>query len=70
MRTRINNAAQNIHAIGDRANGIVLDAFESALKGYNVSDIRPRLEHAQILTPTDIKRIASLGRTSKFCLVK
>jgi predicted amidohydrolase YtcJ len=53
---------QNVHAIGDRANGIVLDAFQAALKGHDVKQLRPRLEHAQILTKADIKRIASLGR--------
>ncbi|KDQ57712.1 hypothetical protein JAAARDRAFT_35398 [Jaapia argillacea MUCL 33604] len=51
----------NVHAIGDRANGIVLDAFEVALKGVNVSALRPRLEHAQILTEADMARIGKLG---------
>jgi hypothetical protein len=52
---------QNIHAIGDRANAIVLDAFEASLKNVNTAVVRPRLEHAQILTPADIERIAALG---------
>lgn len=51
-----------IHAIGDRANRVVLDAFESALsaapKGANV---RPRIEHAQILDAAEIPRFAHLG---------
>ncbi|EPQ57555.1 amidohydrolase 3, partial [Gloeophyllum trabeum ATCC 11539] len=51
----------NVHAIGDRANGIVLDAFEEALKGVNVTALRPRLEHAQILTNADMARIGQLG---------
>ncbi|KAH9830731.1 amidohydrolase family-domain-containing protein [Rhodofomes roseus] len=51
----------NVHAIGDRANGIVLDAFEEALKGVNVSALRPRLEHAQILTQADMARFGKLG---------
>ncbi|TDL24188.1 hypothetical protein BD410DRAFT_767359 [Rickenella mellea] len=51
----------NVHAIGDRANGIVLDAFESALKDVDVSALRPRLEHAQILTRSDMKRLGRLG---------
>jgi predicted amidohydrolase YtcJ len=61
---------QNIHAIGDRANGIVLDAFESALQGLIVSDLRPRLEHAQILTPEHIQRIASLGCMASFFRIR
>ncbi|KAG6862307.1 hypothetical protein C0995_016005 [Termitomyces sp. Mi166 len=51
----------NVHAIGDRANGIVLDAFEASLKGTNVAALRPRLEHAQIMTVTDMKRLGRLG---------
>jgi predicted amidohydrolase YtcJ len=52
---------KNVHAIGDRANGIVLDAFEAALQGFDVTALRPRLEHAQILTQSDMIRIAKLG---------
>ncbi|KAF9024805.1 hypothetical protein BDZ89DRAFT_988931 [Hymenopellis radicata] len=51
----------NVHAIGDRANGIVLDAFEKALDGVDVVALRPRLEHAQILTDADMKRFGKLG---------
>ncbi|KAJ7124911.1 amidohydrolase family-domain-containing protein [Mycena epipterygia] len=51
----------NVHAIGDRANGIVLDAFEASLKGINISASRPRLEHAQIITQADRERLGRLG---------
>jgi predicted amidohydrolase YtcJ len=53
----------NIHAIGDRANGIVLDVFEKALATSNlgVDSLRPRLEHAQIMTEDDMKRLGKLG---------
>lgn len=50
-----------MHAIGDRANGIVLDAFEAALKDVDVSALRPRLEHAQILSEKDMARFGDLG---------
>lgn len=50
-----------MHAIGDRANGIVLDAFEASLKGVNVTASRPRLEHAQFMTAADMKRLGRLG---------
>lgn len=53
-----------MHAIGDRANGLVLDAFEAALKDANVSALRPRLEHAQILAQEDMARFGDLGGTS------
>ncbi|KAG8854328.1 hypothetical protein FRB91_003650 [Serendipita sp. 411] len=51
----------NVHCIGDRANGEVLDIFENALKGRDIQALRPRIEHAQILRPQDIGRMASLG---------
>ncbi|RXW23347.1 hypothetical protein EST38_g2492 [Candolleomyces aberdarensis] len=51
----------NVHAIGDRANGIILDVFESSLKGVNVTALRPRLEHAQMMTVADMRRLGKLG---------
>ncbi len=44
----------NTHAIGDRANRTVLNAYASALKGPN--DKRFRVEHAQIVAPDDFAR--------------
>ena len=55
---------QNIHAIGDRANAIILDAFENALKDTNVTALRPRLEHAQIMRKRDMARLGKLGGKS------
>ncbi|MGI8499090.1 MAG: amidohydrolase [Gemmatimonadaceae bacterium] len=51
----------NVHAIGDRANRLVLDAFESALQEVPVADHRFRVEHAQIIEHSDIPRFARLG---------
>lgn len=51
----------NVHAIGDRGNRIVLDAFESALRVVPRADHRFRIEHAQILSAQDIPRFAKLG---------
>ncbi|MEP6778743.1 MAG: amidohydrolase [Gemmatimonadaceae bacterium] len=51
----------NTHAIGDRGNRIVLDAYEAALKAVPTADHRFRIEHAQILAPDDIPRFAELG---------
>mgnify|MGYP003131418852 FL=1 len=41
----------NTHAIGDSANVAVLRAYKNALEGY--PDARWKVEHAQIVTPTD-----------------
>ena len=50
-----------VHAIGDRANTLVLDAFERALIRSPRRDHRLRVEHAQILTERDVPRFARLG---------
>jgi predicted amidohydrolase YtcJ len=50
-----------VHAIGDRANTLVLDAFERALARAPRRDHRLRVEHAQILTERDIPRFQRLG---------
>jgi len=49
------------HAIGDRANRLVLDAYEAALDTVPTADHRFRIEHAQTLSPPDIPRFAALG---------
>lgn len=49
----------NIHCIGDRANNIVLDIFESLNNG--TADWRPRIEHAQVMTRSDLERIGRIG---------
>jgi predicted amidohydrolase YtcJ len=51
----------NVHAIGDRGNRIVLDAFDSALRKFPKADHRFRIEHAQVLNASDIPRFATLG---------
>ena len=52
----------NTHAIGDRANRVVLDAYEQARASAGDTDPgRHRIEHAQILAPSDLERLAALG---------
>ena len=51
----------NTHAIGDRGNRLVLDAYESIFKERPTADHRWRVEHAQILHSDDIPRFAALG---------
>jgi predicted amidohydrolase YtcJ len=50
----------NVHAIGDRANRLVLDAFEAALAAVPVTDHRFRVEHAQVVDERDLPRFARL----------
>lgn len=54
------------HAIGDRANRVILDLYEKAMKAVppeqrKVREPRWRVEHAQILSAPDIPRFAKLG---------
>lgn len=51
----------NTHAIGDRGNRVVLDAYERAFGKVPRADHRFRVEHAQILHQDDIPRFAQLG---------
>jgi predicted amidohydrolase YtcJ len=46
-----------VHAIGDRANTLALDAMEDT----GVAGRRFRIEHAQVLTAADVPRFARLG---------
>ena len=50
-----------VHAIGDRANAIVLDIFGRVLGRNGARDRRWRIEHAQHLAPGEASRIAGLG---------
>jgi hypothetical protein len=50
-----------VHAIGDRANRQVLDAYAKLIPQYPDNPGRHRVEHAQILAPADIPRFAALG---------
>jgi predicted amidohydrolase YtcJ len=49
------------HAIGDRGNNIVLNAYEEGLREFPRDDHRFRIEHAQILSLDDIPRFKKLG---------
>jgi predicted amidohydrolase YtcJ len=65
LKANAHGLAAVIHAIGDRANHDVLDAFEIAIRQSSIqnlkSKIRNRIEHAQVLHPNDIARFAQLG---------
>lgn len=50
-----------IHAIGDRANSLLLDIFEKAVRENGPRDRRWRVEHAQHMRPADIARFGKLG---------
>ncbi|MGZ3336705.1 MAG: amidohydrolase [Isosphaeraceae bacterium] len=50
------------HAIGDRGNALVLDAYAGALKAVpQAHDARLRVEHAQVIRKEDVRLFAELG---------
>ncbi len=54
------------HAIGDKGNALVLDAYEKAFRTVEksarpVSEPRWRIEHAQVVRRGDVKRFADAG---------
>ena len=56
------------HAIGDRGTSMALEAFELAQKdcverkgASACTDLRDRIEHAQVVDPADISRFARIG---------
>jgi predicted amidohydrolase YtcJ len=55
-----------VHAIGDRANNLLLDTFErvaleNGTRAHDTGGRRFRIEHAQHLAPADIPRFRQLG---------
>lgn len=50
-----------VHAIGDRAVSVVLDLYEEALRLHPRVDHRHRIEHAGVVVPDDVDRMARLG---------
>jgi predicted amidohydrolase YtcJ len=46
-----------LHAIGDKANTVVIDTFEAV-------GVSGRIEHAQMVRPDDVQRMARLGLTA------
>jgi predicted amidohydrolase YtcJ len=52
-----------VHAIGDRANREVLDAYQRLRayeRAHGLPQLRHRIEHVQIIDPADISRLAEL----------
>lgn len=50
-----------VHAIGDKANYVILNAFERVNAEFANHGLRHRIEHAQIVDVEDIPRFAELG---------
>jgi len=51
----------SVHAIGDGAVRRTLDGYEVARKVNGVRDGRHRIEHIEVIDPSDLPRLAALG---------
>ena len=56
----------HVHAIGDRAIRMTLDAFEYARKQNGARDSRHSIAHLQVIDPADIPRFRALGVVANF----
>jgi len=56
----------HVHAIGDRAVRMSLDAFEFARRHNGPRDARPIIAHLELIDPADIPRFAALGVIPSF----
>ncbi|MEZ5957558.1 MAG: amidohydrolase [Hyphomonadaceae bacterium] len=63
QRAKTKNVQITTHAIGDRGNRLVLDAYRDAFADnpQALRDARYRIEHAQIIAVDDIPRFAAQG---------
>lgn len=56
----------HVHALGDRAARMALDAFEKARDANGPRDSRHMIAHAQLIHPDDIPRFKQLGVIANF----
>lgn len=61
LQADANGIQLTVHAIGDEANGYLLDMLERIIAENGERDRRFRLVHAQVMTDRDIKRAGDLG---------
>jgi len=56
----------HVHAIGDRAVRMALDAFEAAGRANGFRDMRHHIAHLELIDPADIPRFKRLGVAANF----
>ena len=56
----------HVHAIGDRAIRMTLDALEAAAKANGPKDLRHHIAHLELIDPADIPRFKALGVVANF----
>lgn len=61
LKTASKGYQTNVHAIGDRANRLVLNTFENVKDSLGEQGLRHRIEHAQVVSLEDIPRFKELN---------
>ena len=61
LKADANGIQLTVHAIGDEANGYLMDMLERIIRENGERDRRFRLVHAQVMTDRDIERAGDLG---------
>ncbi len=56
----------HVHAIGDRAIRMTLDALEAARRANGSKDLRHHIAHLELIDPADIPRFKALGVVANF----
>jgi predicted amidohydrolase YtcJ len=56
----------HVHAIGDRAIRMTLDAMEAAEQANGAKDLRHHIAHLELIDPADIPRFRALGVVANF----
>ncbi|GAA4371078.1 amidohydrolase [Paeniglutamicibacter cryotolerans] len=68
LRAHIDGWQVGVHANGDAAIDVTIDAFDQALAAHPRADHRHRVEHCSILHPEQIEHMASLGLSPSFLI--
>ena len=68
LRAHTDGWQLGVHANGDAAIDVTIDAFEQALTSNPRSDHRHRIEHCSVLRPEHIERMVALGLSPSFLI--
>lgn len=68
LRAHTDGWQVGVHANGDAAIDVTIDAFEQSLKSHPRSDHRHRIEHCSVMRPEHIERMVALGLSPSFLI--
>lgn len=68
LRAHLDGWQVGVHANGDAAIDVTIDAFQGALADHPRPDHRHRIEHCSVLRPEHITRMSALGLSPSFLI--